>query len=88
MLNGKGFLICLLLIKAVVMLIWYFEEEIRLLDAVLSVITLKEVALILIAAWLIFAITKRLLKLALLAGVVFALVYFVYPLVAPVINSR
>jgi hypothetical protein len=59
-----------------------------LLDAVLSVITLKEVALILIAAWLIFAITKRLLKLALLAGVVFALVYFVYPLVAPVINSR
>jgi hypothetical protein len=88
MLNGKGFLICLLLIKAVVLLIWYFEEEIRLLDAVLSVITLKEVALILIAAWLIFAITKRLLKLALLAGVVFALVYFVYPLVAPVINSR
>jgi hypothetical protein len=78
----------LLLIKAVVLLIWYFEEEIRLLDAVLSVITLKEVALIFVAAWLIFAITKRLLKLALLAGVVFALVYFVYPLVAPVINSR
>ncbi|HZW82512.1 MAG TPA: hypothetical protein VFF14_03705 [Candidatus Deferrimicrobium sp.] len=59
-----------------------------MLDAILSVITLKEAALILIAAWLIFAIAKKLVKLALLAGVIFALVYFVYPLVAPVINSR
>ncbi len=57
-----------------------------MLDTLLSVITLKEIALLLIAAWIIFAITKRLLKLAVLAAIVFALVYFIYPMVAPVLN--
>lgn len=57
-----------------------------MLETVLGFIGVKGIILVLIAGWLIFALTKRLVKLAVLAAVVFALVYFVYPLVAPALS--
>lgn len=59
-----------------------------MLESILSLITWREALMLLVAAWLVFAIVKRLAKLAVLAAVIFALVYFVYPLVAPVFNSH
>lgn len=58
------------------------------MEVILTAIGIKGILLLVLGIWLVFALVKKLVKVAVLAAIILALVYYVYPMVATTLNLK